>query len=83
MTRLCDDLTRPEDSAERKQRRLIKARLDYHGGCYYCQHRDREVDIFGRSVCSVRRDQTYPKCMTDNRHPVFELDEVRLNEGEP
>lgn len=80
MTRLCDDLSRPEDSAERQARRRVLALLNEHGGCALCQHRDHRVAGWGRSICRENHLRSFPKCTKDGRAPAFLLDEERLKQ---
>lgn len=78
VSRLCDELTTPEDSAERLARRRVLATITDKGGCSYCVHRDRDVMAWGRSVCSADQARAFPACTTDGRAPGFALDAERL-----
>jgi hypothetical protein len=78
MARICEDLTTPEDSAERLARRRVLQTITDKGGCAYCVHRDRDVLAWGRSICSADQARSFPRCTTDARSPVFELDQKRL-----
>lgn len=78
MTRLCDDLSRPEDAAERKARRKILQRINACGGCALCQHRDLRIQGWGRSLCRTNHLRSWPGCTKDGRQPAFTLDEDKL-----
>jgi hypothetical protein len=78
--KICDDLTNPEDSAEREKRRRILAELKAHGGCAYCVHRDLTSVAWGRYLCEAGFRRMFPNCTTDGKSPAFELDENKLKD---
>jgi hypothetical protein len=78
---LTGDLTRPENCAELRDRRRIKALLVERGGCWACVHRDQEVMFWGRSVCKANNARSFPLCLKDNKAPAFEMDEAQVKEA--
>ena len=61
------DLTRPENCAERRDRKRILGMLAREGGCTYCKARET---AWGKAYCPL--GQTFPLC-TKKGGP-FELD---------
>ena len=80
MTKICDDLSNPEDCAERLVRRRALRTITEKGGCWFCKHRDPKVEHWGRSVCEANHARSFPLCTKDGQSPAFELDEDRLKE---
>lgn len=78
---LLGDLTRPENCAERAERRRILALLTERGGCWACLNRDKAVQVFGRSVCKANHARSFPLCTKDGRKPAFEMDEDQVREA--
>ena len=74
---LIPGLTRPENFAERGERRRIVAKVTAAGGCAYCLNRDTSVLAWGRSVCT-KTGRAFPLCLHDKAKPAFELDEQQL-----
>lgn len=77
---LIPGLTRPENFAERPQRRRIAAKIAQAGGCAMCLNRDPEVMLWDRSVCKTNQKRSYPLCLKDGNAPAFELDEQQLKD---
>lgn len=75
---LLGDLTRPENFAERGERRRIVAKITQAGGCPYCIHRGAEG--WGRAVCSTP-GRAFPLCLHDKAKPAFEMDEEQVREA--
>lgn len=78
--KIVDNLTNPEDSAERLARRRVLVQIKSCGGCAMCIHRDNDVLAWGRSVCSANASRIFPACTSDGAHPQFTLDESKLKE---
>jgi hypothetical protein len=78
---LLGDLTRPENCAELRDRRRIKALLVERGGCWACIHRDTAVLAWGRSVCKANNRRSFPLCLKDGQEPAFEMDEAQVKEA--
>lgn len=78
--KICDELTNPEDSAERRERRRVLAVIVAHGGCSLCRNRDPSVLAWGRSVCQANNSRSFPLCTKDGQLPHFQIDEARLQE---
>lgn len=78
---LLGDLTRPENSAERAERKRILRLLTERGGCVFCLHRDTAVLGWGRSVCKANHARSFPLCTKDGQKPAFEMDEDQVREA--
>jgi hypothetical protein len=79
VSRICENLSRPEDSAERIARRRILEQIKKGGGCAFCMNRDPDSLAWGRFNCKAPR-RTFPSCMIDELLPEFVLDEAKLKE---
>lgn len=73
-----DALTRPERFAQRSEARRYMREIFDRGGCAFCQHRDKAVLGWGRSVCRANPARSFPLCIKDGAAPAFELDRDTL-----
>lgn len=73
----CDPLllTRPETfAALNHARAFVKRELANGRACGLCKHRS-QANYWGRHLCALNPDRTFPLCMKDGQAPSFELDE--------
>lgn len=73
-----DDFTRPERAAQICQAKRYRLQIIKDGGCSFCMHRDREVLLWGRSICGTGKARSFPACIHDGKKPEFTLDESQL-----
>lgn len=74
-----DQLTRPEQYAERVQAKRIRARMQadrrQHGACVICKFRDETFGIFH---CKGWPDRRMGLCTDDTKLPKFEFDDTTM-----
>lgn len=75
---MSEELTRPENFTERRERLRIAAKVTQAGGCPYCLHRG--IEGWGRAVCS-KAGRAFPLCLHDKAKPAFEMDEDQVREA--
>lgn len=76
-----DMLTGPENAAQMRQARRIRAATRKRGACVICKHRERDYfTAFGLAVCGISRTRIEEHCRRDGKLPKFEVDDEALKE---
>lgn len=58
-------MTRPERSTQRRQGRVLVAKVKACGGCFCCTRRDRSSEAWGRALCGKTSPARFLKAGCD------------------
>lgn len=72
-----ETLSRPEAYAEERMRKRYRAAIRKRGLCMACQFRQRTLGVWH---CRGMEDRQHGMCTSDEKLPVFRLDDAVLGE---